>query len=464
MITHREEVVVEAASPEGAQRAAGEVQTELRRTVGARMLLVFIVGDILGAGIYALVGEVAGEVGGAIWAAFGAALVLALFTAFAYAELVTKYPQAAGAALYTDRAFGIPFVTFMVAFAVMASGVTSAATLSRAFAGDYLAEFVQVPIVVAAVAFILVVAAINLRGISESVKVNMGLTAIEVAGLVLIVIIGAVALGQGEAEFSRNLEFKGGESVVLAIVGGAALAFYALIGFEDSVNVAEEVKQPSRVYPRALFTGLLIAGVIYLLVTLTASALVTPDRLSGSDGPLLEVVRAGPLGIPTQLFAGIALLAVANGALINMIMASRLVYGMSQRGIVPGALGRVLAGRRTPWAAIAFTTLLAVVLIATGDLGSLADTTVQLLLGVFVVVNLSVLVLRRDRVDHEHFVAPVVMPVLGGSIALALFVYKGFDDPSVLVRAGPVLAVGLVLWLINRAAGAGRREDVEGSA
>ena len=159
----------------GADRAAGEVRTELRRTVGARMLLVFIVGDILGAGIYALVGEVAGEVGGAIWAAFGAALVLALFTAFAYAELVTKYPQAAGAALYTDRAFGIPFVTFMVAFAVMASGVTSAATLSRAFAGDYLAEFVQIPIVVAAVAFILVVAAINLRGISESVKVNMAL-------------------------------------------------------------------------------------------------------------------------------------------------------------------------------------------------------------------------------------------------------------------------------------------------
>ena len=213
---------MEAGNPGGAERAAGEVQTELRRTVGARMLLVFIVGDILGAGIYALVGEVAGEVGGAIWAAFGAALVLALFTAFAYAELVTKYPQAAGAALYTDRAFGMPFVTFMVAFAVMASGVTSAATLSRAFAGDYLAEFVQAcRSSWRLVAFILVVAAINLRGISESVKVNMALTVVEVLGLALIVLIGIVALGQGDADFGRNFEFREGESVIFVIVGGA---------------------------------------------------------------------------------------------------------------------------------------------------------------------------------------------------------------------------------------------------
>jgi basic amino acid/polyamine antiporter, APA family len=396
------------------------------------------------------VGEVGAEVGGAIWTAFTAALVLAVFTAFAYAELVTKYPRAAGSALYVNRAYRVPFLTFMVAFAVMASGITSASTLSRAFAGDYFKEFIDLPLVLVALAAILLVAAVNLRGISESVKVNVALTAVEVAGLALIVLIGAVALGQGDADFGRNFEFKEGESVFLAIIGGASLAFYALIGFEDSVNVAEEARDPSRAFPRALFGGLLIAGVIYLLVTLTASMVVETGALAGSDGPLLEVVRQGPLGIPTKLFSFIALLAVINGALINMIMASRLVYGMSRQGIVPAVFGRVLRERRTPYAAIAFTTLLAAILIATGDLSELADTTVLLLLLVFTVVNVTVLVLRRDPVEHEHFTAPSILPVLGALVSLALIVDTATDDTEVFVRAGLLLLLGAVLWVVNR--------------
>ena len=425
-------------------------ETPLRRAIGSRMLLVFVVGDILGAGIYALVGEVGAEVGGAIWTAFIAALVLAVFTAFAYAELVTKYPRAAGAALYVNRAYRVPFLTFMVAFAVMASGITSASTLSRAFAGDYFKEFIDLPLVLVALAAIAIVAAINLRGISESVKVNVVLTLVEVAGLVLIVVIGAVALGQGDADFGRNFEFKEGESVVLAIVGGASLAFYALIGFEDSVNVAEEARDPARAFPRALFGGLLIAGVIYLLVTLTASMVVATNELSESSGPLLEVVRQGPLGISTKLFSFIALLAVINGALINMIMASRLVYGMSRQGIVPDFFGRVLSERRTPYVAIGFTTLLAAVLIATGDLSDLADTTVLLLLFVFTIVNVTVLVLRRDPVEHTHFRAPFVLPVLGAVVSVALIVDTATDDTEVFVRAGLLLLLGAVLWGVNR--------------
>ncbi len=301
-----------------------------------------------------------------------------------------------------------------------------------------------------AVLFIVVVAAINLRGIAESVRVNVILTIIEVAGLALIVVIGIAALGQGDAEFGRNFEFKEGESVVFAIVGGASLAFYALIGFEDSVNVAEETRDPSRVFPRALFGALAIAGVIYLLVTLTASMVVPTADLSGSDGPLLEVVRQGPLDVPLKLFSGIALLAVANGALINMIMASRLVYGMARRGIVPRAFERVLPSRRTPHLAIAFTTLIAVLLISTGDLATLADTTVVLLLAVFTVVNVTALVLRRDRVDHEHFTAPSAMPALGALVSVALLTDTLIDDPSVGLRAALLLAAGAALYLINR--------------
>jgi APA family basic amino acid/polyamine antiporter len=451
---------MEATAVRAGPRREAEQRTALRRAIGPRLLTVFVVGDILGAGIYALVGEVGAEVGGAIWSAFLAAFVLALFTAFAYAELVSKYPRAAGAALYTHKAFGLPFFTFIVAFAVMSSGIASASTLARAFAGDYLGEFVDLPLVLAAIGFILIVAAINLRGISESVRVNLVLTAIELTGLVLIVIIGVAALGEGSGDFSRNLEFKEGESVFAVIVGGTALAFYAMIGFEDSVNVAEETKRPERSFPRALFAGIAIAGVLYLLVTLSASSVVPTGRLSGSDAPLLEVVEVGPLGISTRLFSFIALMAVANSALINMIMASRIVYGMADQGIVARVFARVLPERRTPLAAILFTTAIAIVLISTGDLSTLADTTVVLLLSVFTIVNIAVLVLRRDRVRHDHFRAPTVFPVLGALVAVALIVDTALDDIAVFARAAILLAVGVGLWLVNRLL-AGPPEGVE---
>ncbi len=149
----------------------------LRRAITPTLLLLFIVGDILGGGIYALVGEVGGEVGGAIWAAFAVSLLAALFTAGSYAELVTKYPRAGGAALFLHRAFRSRFLSFMVAFAVMASGITSASALARAFGGDYLSEFVDIEVVVAALALIVMIALVNFRGIAESVKLNVGLHA-----------------------------------------------------------------------------------------------------------------------------------------------------------------------------------------------------------------------------------------------------------------------------------------------
>lgn len=421
----------------------------LRRAIGRNMLLLFVVGDVLGAGIYALVGEVGGRVGGAIWTAFAVALLLAVFTAFAYAELVTKYPRAAGAALYVHKAFRRPFLTFLVAFGVMASGVTSAATLATAFGGDYLREFVAMPPTAAALIFITVVAVINFRGISTSVRVNVALTAIELAGLLLICVIAAVAVVNGDGDPGRAFTFKEGEPVPLAILAGAALAFYALIGFEDSVNVAEEAKDPRRDYPRALFGGLLAAGMIYLAVTVLASMVVPTDLLADSSGPLLEVARVGPLALDPRIFAAIALFAVANGALINMIMASRLVYGMSREGIVPRRFGGVHRGTRTPLAAIAFTTALCMALIAIGTLERLADTTVTLLLGVFILVNVAVLVLRRDPVPHDHFRAPPAFPVVGALVCAALLTQQ---PASTFPFAAGLMALGVVLYAVSRRA------------
>ncbi len=328
----------------GSQGEPPEKEGKLARRVGPAMLLFFIVGDILGGGIYALAGEVGVETGGAIWTGFLAAFILAALTACAYAELVSKYPRAGGAALYVNRAFNRPFLTFMVAFAVMASGITSASTLARGFAGDALAEFVDIKVIPVAIVFLLVVALVNMRGIAESVRLNAFLTCVEVGGLLLIVVIGVAALGESGSDFGRNLEFKEGVSPLFAVISGAGLAFYALIGFEDSVNIAEEVKRPSRNYPRILFTGLAIAGLLYMAVTLLASAAVPTDELASSSAPLVEVGQQGPLGVSPDVFAAITLFALANGALINMIMASRLVYGMSEEGIVPGLLRSRPAG------------------------------------------------------------------------------------------------------------------------
>ena len=418
----------------------------LDRAITRNMLLVFVIGDVLGAGIYALVGEVGGRVGGAIWTAFAVALLLAVFTAFAYAELVTKYPQAAGAALYVNKAFRQPFFSFMVAFAVMASGITSAATLARAFGGDYLDAFVSLPTVLVGIAFLLVIALINARGIKESVRLNLVLTVIEVSGLLLVVVIAIAALADGQGDPGRAFEFKEGESVIGAMLGGAALAFFALIGFEDSVNVAEEAKDPRHSFPRALFGGLLVAGAIYLTVTILASMVVPTDVLAESDGPLQTVAGTGPLAVDEKVFSAIALFALANGALINMVMASRLLYGMSNEGILPSVLGGI-GSRRTPLLAIAFTTLLAIILVTTGDLGDLADMTVTLLLLVFITVNISVLVLRKDEVGHDHFRTPSWIPVVGIGVCILLLTYR---DGEVFLRSAILLGFGALLYVVNR--------------
>jgi amino acid transporter len=434
----------------------------LRRAIGRKVLLLFVVGDILGAGIYALTGKVAGEVGGAIWIPFLCAFVLATLTAAAYAELVGRYPQAAGAALYAQRAFKRPFVTFLVAFAVLMSGITSAGAAARAFGGDYLAEFISVPTLVAAWFFLLVITAVNVIGISESVKVNVVLTIIEASGLIVILAIGVVALVQGDGDPSRAMEITTEGTPWIAILGATGLAFYALLGFEDSVNLAEETQHPRRDFPRALFGGLIIAGLIYLGVAFTSTMLVDTETLAGSTGPLLEVVKVAGLTFPPKLFALIALLAVTNTALINMIMASRLVYGMGNEGIVPRVFSRVHAGRQTPYVAIAFTVLIAMTLVATGDLAGLADTTVLLLLLVFATVNVSVLVLRRtadaddesaeqvEGDDAKPFRAPTWAPVLGAIVSLVLASPLTGREGSVYLRAGILVAIGVVLYLVNR--------------
>ena len=250
------------------------------------------------------------------------------------------------------------------------------------------------------------------------------------------------------------------------VIAATTLAFFAMVGFEDSVNMAEECKDPTRHFPKVLLAGLGITGAIYVLVSISAITLVSPEKLAEGETPLLQVVQQGAPNFPLWIFGFITMFAVANSALINMLMASRLVYGMSREHVLPPALGKVHKTRRTPYIAIGFTTLLAFALITfVGEVPALGGTTALLLLCVFTVVNVAVLILRRDPVEHKHFRTPTFLPILGA--VFCAFLTGPWTGRAVVQYhvAGVLLAIGVGLWfvtvLFNRATGVKPQPDVE---
>ena len=421
--------------------------SKLKQKITGPLLFLFILGDVLGAGIYALMGVLSDNVGGALWAPLVVALLLALLTAGSYAELVTKYPKAGGAAVFAERAFKIPIVSFLVGFSMLAAGVTSAAGLSLAFSGQYLSTFLDVPPIPAAMVFLALVACLNARGISESVKSNVVMTIIELSGLVIVIVVVAVMLGNGGGDVSRIGQFPEGSVPAMATLSAAIIAYYSFVGFETSANVAEEIRDPSRVYPLALFGSLATAGVVYILVGLASAIALPANELAESSGPLLSVVAASGVGVPEWLFSLIALVAVANGALLTMIMSSRLTFGMAEHGLLPSVLGTVLPKRRTPWVAIVSTTVVAMLLTLVGDLSTLAETVVLLLLFVFISTNVAVLVLRKDTVEHKHFRVWTIVPVLGVASCVLLLTQQ---SGTVWLFGGILLAFGVVLYFAAR--------------
>jgi amino acid transporter len=448
-------------------------QPDLKRVLGPKLLLLFIVGDILGAGIYAVTGDIAGEVGGMAWLPFLVAFAVATLTAFSYLELVTKYPHAAGAALYCHKAFGLHFVTFLVAFTVVSSGITSASTSSNLLAANLLAGLDAtiggVPTsttatLVVALAFMIVLASINLRGVGESVKFNVVLTLVEISALAIVIGIGFFVMVTKGADPGRLAVFSSAtdRGMFAAVTVATTIAFFSMVGFEDSVNMVEETKQPEKIFPRTMFTALGIAVLAYMLVAVSV-VMVLPigdiQNFDGETGILIEVVRQGAPGFPVStVFPFLTVFAVANTALINMLMASRLIYGMARQDVLPRSLAKVLPGRQTPWSAIAFTTLLALGLITIVTLKSessvvaaLAGTTGLLLLVVFTIVNVACLVLRRDKVTKPGFKAPTIVPLVG-AVTCAFLTGPWARDPENYVQyeiAAYLLGLGVVLWALT---------------
>lgn len=398
---------------------------------------------MLGSGIYGLIGQTAGQVGNAVWLAFVIALVAALLTALSYASLGSRYPRAAGAAYITQRAFGLPLVSFVVGLALVCSSLTSVATQARVFAAN-LAELLQletVPLWWLVLGFLLVLAGIVFRGMREAMWFNVLCTLVEASGLVLVVVAGLSYWGS--VDYFEIRKPPGGEGEWLILMQGAVLAFFAFIGFEDTINVAEECHDPQRTIPIGLILAIGMAALLYVAVAITAVSVVPWAELAAAPGPVTEIMRRAAPAIPPIVFTGITLFAVANTALVNYVTASRLIYGMARQGLLPSRLGEVHAARRTPHAAIAALFLVAAPLALLGSIAELAAATVLLLLIVFAIVNGALFMLKR-RPDEPRgsFEIPALIPALGGLMCLALVVVRVATGDWVAPALAGVLLLG----------------------
>ncbi len=428
---------------------ATSTATGLKPTLGARLLFLMVVGDILGAGIYILVGDVAGELGGMAWLAFAAAFAIAALSASSYAELVTRYPGAAGSALYVDRAAGRATLTFAVGMAVMLSSLMTAATTARAFAGDYLAEFVDAPVPLVAAAVIVVLTGLNIVGIEASARANVAMTIIEVGGLLAVLVIGGAAIADGGGDAGRLVETDG--LALSGVLSATALAFFAFLGFEDATHLSEEVNDVRRTFPRVLLAAVATAAILYLLVAMVATMAVDPRLLAASDGPLLEVVDRGPLAVSSRWFALVALVAVTNTCLFALVASSRILYGMSTDGHAPAEFGRVLPGRRTPHIAAVAMALGGVAMALTGAVSDLAEAAVTLLLGVLTAVNLSAWATRHRAEADDAYRSPAIVAPIGAAGCAILATHQlATASTADLTRLGAVVAAAAVLWLAAR--------------
>ena len=417
----------------------------LKRHIGLLPLILYGVGDILGSGIYGLVGKLAGQLGNFIWIGFLAAFLVALTTGLSYAALGARYPRAAGGSFIVWKAFRSPLLAFVVGLATLCSGLTSMAAAARIFAGYLNGMAAVVPVWGGISGFCLLLAGIVFIGIRQSLWVNAICTLVELGGLLLVVAAGLPYLGQVSLLDVASIPGGGGLSPTLAL-SGAVLAFYSFVGFEDMLNVSEEVVKPERNVPLGLLISLLIASAVYMLIGVVAVSVVPVEKLAASGQPLLEVIRTAWPSFPTRVFSVIALFAVANTALLNFIMCSRLLYGLAGLGLLPRALAKVHGRTRTPGMAVGAVVAMLMALAFVGDVAALARATSIFILSVFIAMSASLFVFqRRERAASWH--VPQFIPVAAALGAAAMLLHAEKQDYLI---AAPMLALILILYFIKR--------------
>lgn len=393
---------------------------KLKRTLGLPLVVLYGLGNILGAGIYVLVGKVAGFAGTSTTLAFIVAMITAGFTAFSYMELAGRYPVSASVSVYLHKAFGKRWLSVLIGLMMVAGGIASAAALSQGFAG-YLGSFFDIPSAVASVGLIVALGIIALKGINESAKTAALFTAVEILGLIMIIWVGRNAFStvQTSSLFAVDPAFGVG-----GLIAGAFLAFYAFIGFEDMVNISEETKNPRRTMPLAILISLIASTALYLSVVIVSTTVVTPAELSSSEAPLTLVFQQSGANYP-NILSLIGMIAVINGVIVQIIMCSRILYGLAKQGWLNNHLSVVHPKHKTPIVA----TLVVLVLMIAGTLifplVSLAQITSLLILTIFSLVNISLIIIKRRQTKHTGYITvPIMVPYIGTLLCCATIGYQ----------------------------------------
>jgi amino acid transporter len=394
----------------------------LKRSLSLTLVTLYGLGNILGAGIYVLIGKVAANAGQYAPLSFLVASILAGLTAFTYAELSSRYPLSAGEAVYIQAGFNLKLLSSTVGLLIILAGIVSAATITRGFVG-YFHQFVPVPETLVIISLVAALGALAAWGIVESVRVAALLTLVELFGLLLILWVAAPA-GEAIIEGLHSMTASIAISDWHGIMLGGILAFYAYIGFEDMVNVAEEVRNPVINLPRAILIALVISTVLYMAVALVAITSVPVAELANSDAPLAYIYQRTTGNTPT-LISIIALFAVVNGALIQIIMASRVCYGLSRQGWLPAMFSSVNPITRTPLIATLLVSLSILVMALWLPVETLARGASLLLLMVFSLVNLALWRIKRNADSAPAgFTIPSWIPAAGFVSSSAFMGYQ----------------------------------------
>ena len=386
-------------------------QTSLKRSLSLPMLTLYGLGTTIGAGIYVLIGKTAGIAGMHAPISFLVAALLAGLTVLSFAEFSARLPKSAGEAVYVHAAFPVDFLALAVGLAVMFAGLISSAAISHGFVG-YLHEFVDAPDWLAIVLLVGALGAVAAWGITESTTVAVAATVIEIGGLCVAIWSGHENLADIPARLPEllpplDMASWGG------ILAASILAFYAFIGFEDMVNVAEEVKDAERTLPRAVILTLVISTAFYLVLALVAVLSLPLDELANSEAPITALIERRTPGLSGAISV-VAIIAVLNGALVQIVMASRVLYGLASQGWLPRVLTRVHPRTQTPVLATVIVVAVVLAFALWLPLVRLAEITSFLMLGIFALVNLALWqVKRHDPRPEGTFRVPIWVPAAG---------------------------------------------------
>ena len=419
--------------------------SELKRHMGLFSLTLYGVGLTLGAGIYVLIGEAAGFAGNSMWISFVLGAIVAIFAGLSYAELSALFPKAAAEYVFVKNAFKSEFIGFQVGWLTAITSMIVGATVALGF-GGYFSQFVDIPIVVSAVLLLVVLSMISFIGIKQSAWANTIFALVTIAGLGIIIFLGITI------DVEEPIDYFDAPNGVTGIILAFVLIFFAFIGFEDMANVAEEVKKPKKTLPRAIILSIIITGVIYILVSLSAVRILNWEELSQSAAPLADIATRGLGNNGGITMSVIALFATASTVLITLVAGARILYGMAKSNSLPSIFAKIHPKTGTPWIAVIGILVTSVVFALIGDIVIVANIVVFAIVITFAMINLSVILLRYVKPEDERpFRVPLnvgkfpILPLFG--FIITVYMAMQFELEVILVGVG-IVGSGCVFYIL----------------